>query len=115
MQIWYDFQSLSWGQKIEYLTTFYQAMIDKTMKPTHKQQFVKILSVLYSYEQSDAHEQALVWLYDKILAAQEQSKARKIAHTASIIAQNTKKLHTIYNNDDEADVFLTEALMDIDL
>ena len=109
------FIDLSWDKKIEYLTGFYQSMIDKTKNPLHIAQFEKVLGMISSSVYSEDNEKKLVWLYQKIMQAKEQTKTRKLARTAVKIAQEREKINAMKDEDSaaEADVMLAEALFDM--
>lgn len=109
------FIDLSWDKKIEYLTGFYQSMIHKTKNPLHIAQFEKVLGMISSSVYSEDNEKKLVWLYQKIMQAKEQTKTRKLARTAVKIAQEREKINAMKDEDSaaEADVMLAEALFDM--
>jgi len=61
------FEKLSWEDKIEYMNTFYQAMIKKTDNPEYIDKFQSKIDEVNAYEESESNSDKLISLYERII------------------------------------------------
>lgn len=109
------FEKLSWNDKIQYISWFYQGMIKKTNNPEYISKFQSKIDEVKSYVENGENTIKLVNLYTRIVWAKEKTKQRKIEETKQTIEKQKKKLARIESNSDEQDPdeYLAEAMAKI--
>lgn len=109
------FEKLSWNDKIQYISWFYQGMIKKTNNPEYIAKFQSKINEVKWYEENEVNNRKLVSLYERIIWAKEQTKQRKIEETKQTIEKQKQKLARIESNVDEQDPdeYLAEAMAKI--
>lgn len=106
------FEKLSWNDKIQYISWFYQGMIKKTDNPEYIAKFQWKIDEVRTYEENEVNNSNLVSLYERIMWAKEKTKQRKIEETKKTIEKKKQKLASIEANieDKDSDEYLAQAI-----
>lgn len=106
------FEKLSWKDKIQYISWFYQGMIKKTNNTEYISKFQSKIDEVKSYVENEENISKLVNLYTRIIWAKEKTKEKRLEETRKIIESSKEKFTRIEADaeDDDPDEYLAEAL-----
>ena len=109
------FKNLSWNDKIQYISWFYQEIIKKTKNSEYISKFQSKIDEVKWYIENEENINKLINIYTRIVWAKEKTKQRKIEETKKTIEENKQKLARIEMDADEQDPdeYLAEAMAKI--
>lgn len=109
------FTSLSWEDKVQYVTSFYENMIKKTNKSMYIDAFQAKVKEVRGYDENEVNTDKLIDMYKRIVQAKEKTIKKNIEYTQQKMMQQKKQLVQL-ETDAEAqncDEYLATALANI--